>query len=150
MKFRLASLALAFTLLVPFLGLVGCGANRPPATAPSASAVTAKVLTVVTRVGTVVEQVQAAEIAMFAAGNVPEATHRSIQATFQKTSGSVLAALAALEHLGSATNTRDLVQAVAQGLKDLSVQLARLSAKQAAQLAGWVDTAAALIEVSLQ
>jgi hypothetical protein len=61
----------------------------------------------------------------------------------------VLAAIAALQTTAAATNQRELVQAVSQAIKDISTSLAHLSDKQAAQLAGWLDTAAALIDVSL-
>lgn len=149
MKKQLSMLALVLSISVLSLGVTGC-AKKAPTTAPATPAQQiTKVLAVVQRVGIVVEQVQVFEGNMFTAGQVPAAAHATITAAFKKASETVLAAIAALQTTAAATNQRELVQAVSQAIKDISTSLAHLSDKQAAQLAGWLDTAAALIDVSL-
>lgn len=108
-----------------------------------------KVLDAVRRVGLVVEQVQLEEQQLFLAGQVPAQIHADIQKAFNKTATAVLIASDTLAKAEATTDPAVVVQALADGLKDISASLAHLSPKQGAQLAGWIDTAAALIEVAL-
>jgi hypothetical protein len=149
---------LAGVLIVGLLGMPGClGSGAPPPTttptAPAAArlAQVQRVLDATRRVGLVVEQVQAAEISLFRSGQVPALTtalHLTIQTSFRKTADSVIAATSAL----AAAVTLDpaiVVRALREGLAELSAAIGALQSAAAQQLAGWLTTAAALIEVAL-
>lgn len=142
-------IALALVLALSFTVAAPACAKKAPTTTPAATAQqAAKLLGVVTKVGLVVEQVQIAEGNLFTAGDVPAAAHAKIQTAFAKTSAAVIAASKALAQAETAETRAQLVAAVAQGLKDISAALGNLSEKHATQLAGWIDTAVALIEIA--
>jgi hypothetical protein len=126
----------------------------PPIVTPADAhrAQVTKVLAATRKVGLVVEQVQAAEIALAGGGLVPgltPAVHGTIQETFKRTAASVIAATSALAAAVDTTDPATVVTALRDGLKDLTAALHVLSDAHAQQLAGWLDTAAALIEIAL-
>lgn len=131
--------------------LTGCAHNPAPSTNPQVvqQQRVLKVLHAVEQIGVVVEQVQIAEGNLYAAGDVPQATHDQIAKAFAETSAAVIAATTALRDTSTATDPRTVVQAVNAGLQSLAQTFLHLNAKQSRQLAGWLDTASALVELAL-
>jgi hypothetical protein len=141
----IGTILLAITLGAAMVTLPACGGKKAPSVAPSSSA---KVLSAVRRIGEVVAQVQVQEQALYAAGDVPAGAHAAITKGFADTSASVLVAIDALQK-SAGGDAQQVVKAVSDGVKSLAQTFRHLSSKQAAQLSGWLDTAAALIDVAL-
>ncbi len=148
---KVAAIFLALALGAGAVTSTSCAAKTAPNVDPVAARQhqALKVLNAVKQVGLVVEQVQLGEEQLFLAGQVPAAVHADIKKAFDKTATAVLIASDTLAKAVATTDPVVVVQALAGGLKDISAALAHLSPKQGAQLAGWIDTAAALIEVAL-
>lgn len=148
-RFHISVLVLLFALTVG--PLTGCAGKTAPTTNPIAAhqQQVLKVLNVVKQVGLVVEQVQIGEQNLYLAGQVSAPAHADIQKAFKETADAVLVATDTLSSTATASDLAGVVKALSDGLKRISVSLVKLTPKQGAQLAGWIDTAAALIEVAL-
>lgn len=144
-KLGIVLLAAALGLGAP-LALTGCAGKTAPVVSPSAQ--TAKILSAVQKIGTVVAAVQTQEAQLYANGQIPADVHAKAVTAFKDTSAAVLVALDELQRVPGA-DPHTVVKAVSDGVKTLAATFAHLNAKQADQLAGWLDTAAALIDLAL-
>lgn len=130
-------------------GVTGCAHKSPNADQQAvAKAKVERALRAVRTAGIVVEQVQAAEIALFQSGDVPAATHETIQKGFKQAADTVITATTALQ-LSSTGDIKDVVIAVRDAIQQLAQTFGHLNAKQAQQLSGWLNTASALLELAL-
>lgn len=143
---KLGVVLLACALGAGAVTSTSCASSSAPVITPSQQ--TARVLSAVQKIGEVVAAVQKQEIALYQAGEIPAADHVKIEKALADTSAAVLVSIDTLNKSVGA-DPHQVVQAVSDGIKSLAAVFAHLTSKQAGQLAGWLDTAAALIDVAL-